>query len=446
VIDINESGVFTGHTYTKDYQDYKTNNPQLRIIAFDTDVQRFDSIIYCYTPPRSDGTISVDISGLKCDLTYRGRSLPASLQIQMTKLSVLNPDTWVFLPGGATITTLPEDISSETFDRDQVRTNCVLVRNKTAGYKAASDLQSLLKRYVTLQSSGPVFEARVYDANAQRIDNSSLTGEGAFLRVNRSKANAEQRFLGELATDLTFFVYGFTKLPSKIRGGRDNGVDGVFVDSVQTPTIVYITESKFQSERFSEKEFEQRVGIDSLRKRIPNDYPEKTVLGGILAKALAGNRLNIVGQTYLSDGHMASPYCYFVTDVIHDILDDKLRKTLITLRDTQYKGNAAALARAIDVNAKTLGTFLGNSGGSPKVKGAFLIYVNRPENQTLYRQLFPPEVKKEEKLDQDYSSKSMEEGKVEIPRSLLSEMQALLQKYEFPEEDQDTIREFLGLR
>ena len=404
IVDIDESKVFTSYQVELEGRVYRTGMSQLRVASYNTDEQRFLGVSYFFSE-RDKRSVS-DLFGFNIDIAHE-RKTPGEGHLKVEVVRCAMPENvWLLVPIGTAITSLPETHESVSFEQsvpfeqDTVRKRCVLIRNKTARPKNFLTLRAVLQQSFA-RSEGSTFTVNIYPDHTGLSSPAEPTGESSFLAVDKGRANAEQRTLGELATDWTFFVHGFTKLDSKLRGDRDNGIDGVFVDQLASPTIVYATESKFRSRPFSTEDFEKSIGPATLERTISDGYVG-TRVGTILQMALTGRFLSILGHTFLLDGRIKSSYLHFGADKILSITFPELRKKLAFLKKGKHRNDNAVLARELGVNAEVLRTFLnGRTESSPHLRLTFLAYINAPEHEGICRELFPPADAKEKTEDDD---------------------------------------------
>jgi hypothetical protein len=387
VIDIDTTDVFTK-------QD-KTTGHQLRMVTYDVEKQQFLKVEYFFSG-KKPSVISSDITQQGFSIEYSqsanggNDNFPLTIKINDCKIDT---NIWLLLPSYAAVTFSPECSSTKThealeFSQDTVRAGRKLVRRKDTIHRKPGTLYAFLGSF-SINPHGNPFMFSLYSD----LKDLTVSQPHTPIREDSLLDKSEKGKLGEIATDATFFVYGFTKLISKLNGGSDNGIDGVFVDDSKTPTLLYVTESKFRREAFSKDAFIKEVGIESIKRKIKDAYTAHST-GIFLSKALAGGYLHIAGQCFLECGRMKSPYLYSPSHKKPEPTYERLQQILTELKDKKFNNNATALAKALNnLPARNLQLFLNADADkvpkSTQIMKNFMDYICQPENETLLYELFP---------------------------------------------------------
>ena len=277
IIDIEESnfGKNVKHThYSKPTENKSSAYPLVRLVHFDTDLQKFDAISYYLTPAKSPYIF--EYRGIKITYGYEIESNPETFSIKIDASQILE-DTWCVSP----IKPTAAQVSSFTWTDRSTPTYFMATKSEPK-YLKENDLEKFLEKFKNRRNTPKnPFKAQFLIGETDFCSSYNLTGTGAgSIHTLVTNHTEELGNLGELAADLTFFSHGFKKLPSKIKGssgkGKGNkGIDGIYVNAKEedpTKRQLWFVEAKFRNDILSGKDFEGYLSPKVSKKGALDQY------------------------------------------------------------------------------------------------------------------------------------------------------------------------------
>lgn len=230
-----------------DEYDSVSERKGLRIVIYNTDVQKFESIRYYEFHAKKAKTNfgGVTIEWKKGETTKISCNKWRFSEIALSVLDKFN-----------VIITGRKDI--EFITNEHIRDGRIIYWKKMTGseIKSGQYIMEQLNGKTKRGHSGDAFQVKYWKYKSgkwsmtRRIFSQIIAGTTtAIVKAN----NIERGRLGELATTLTMTGYGYRQYPSK-HGGVDNGFDGVFCDDSDKPEL-FITEAKCRVESTSAERY-----------------------------------------------------------------------------------------------------------------------------------------------------------------------------------------------
>jgi len=220
----------------------------IRIAAFDTEDQKFDFVNYHPSPnPEQEGWMAQDMLGIL--YTHSGNvSLPQMFDLKKfiirTRGSFLNEEIRPYI-------TL---VDGKHFFKHKVQG---IKQYPLSAEKIYSKLQGF-----SITPKG----------NLQVIIN-GVVGTEEQIPGNRDVRGKEKGRLGELATEMTFLSFGYSRLPSQ--NSSNHGLDGVYVDNIRKPLNLFLTETKYRSEsKSAEAYMRDDLNEEEICRKMEKAHPE----------------------------------------------------------------------------------------------------------------------------------------------------------------------------
>lgn len=157
-----------------------------------------------------------------------------------------------------------------------VRTRGIIVNSKAPIQKTTNN-KHIMRPYWWSSKSPAIHPNKIFSILMNFTNysegNYPIIIDNTFKSHDDIKSKKERGILGELATELTFEEYGYSKLPSQNRSNQ--GLDGVYVDNIRQPLHLFLTESKYRAEnKTAESYMEDDLNEEQICDKMTKAHPE----------------------------------------------------------------------------------------------------------------------------------------------------------------------------